>query len=371
MLINNLSDHVSSTRSAIDSAIKRVLDRSWLVLGPEVDAFEKSFAAYVGVKHCLTVANGTDALELGLRALGVQPQDKVATVANAGMYTTTALLTIGAEPVFLDVDSETQVVSAREIDRAIQTGVKVIVTTHLYGNAIPEISEIALKCREAGIGLVEDCAQAHGACVEGRQVGSFGDIGCYSFYPTKNLGALGDGGAIVTNNGALAERISKLRQYGWTSKYKVELTGARNSRLDELQAAILSEFLPYLDRWNSRRREIAAQYSSRIAHPLLKLPCPNGEGYVAHLYVVRTEKRDLLREDLSRKGIATDIHYPIPDYRQPIFGNQFTNLRLPNTEALANEVLTLPCYPEMTDKDVDQVVSAVNSWSNSFGKEVA
>jgi aminotransferase EvaB len=370
MLINNLSDHVSNSRAAIDAAIARVLDRAWLVLGPEVKDFERSFAAYVGVEHCSTVANGTDALELALRALGIQPEDRVATVANAGMYTTTALLAIAAEPVFMDVDIATRVVLTHEVDRVIQLGVKAVVVTHLYGQAIPDIVEIMSHCRTAGVALLEDCAQAHGATINGKQVGSFGDVGCFSFYPTKNLGALGDGGAVVTNSSTLAEKIACLRQYGWTAKYQVELAGARNSRLDEIQAAILSIFLPQLDGWNARRRAIASEYLNRITNPEVRLPKMFGEGYVAHLFVVTSSERDALRNYLRENDIATDVHYPIPDYRQPIFGNRYSNIHLPNTEILAREVLTLPCYPEMSDEDVGRIVSAVNNWQVGLAEGV-
>lgn len=362
MLINNLSDHIYNHRDDIDAAIKRVLDRSWLVLGPEVKNFEKLLAEYIDVHHCRTVANGTDAIELALRALGMRVGDKVATVANAGMYTSTALLAIGCTPVFMDVDVVTQIVTQNEVERALQRGVKAVVVTHLYGQAQSKIADIAAKCHAAGVALVEDCAQAHGARVNGKMVGSFGDIGCFSFYPTKNLGALGDGGAVVCNDADLAEKVGRLRQYGWSAKYQVELAGSRNSRLDEMQAAILSVFLPILDSWNTRRREIATQYSTSIKHPDVILPIVAGEDYVAHLYVVRSSKRDMLREHLRNQDIATDVHYPIPDYQQPLFGGFFSNVHLPHTEKLAREVLTLPCYPEMTPEDVEMVINAVNEW---------
>jgi len=362
MLINDLSTKIVASREHINAAVARVLDRSWLVLGPEVDAFEKAFASYVGVDFCRTVANGTDALELGLRALGVLSGDKVATVANAGFYTSTAVLAIGALPLYMDVELQTRVVSLREIERALQEGVKAIVVTHLYGQAVPEIAAIAACCKSSGVVLVEDCAQAHGALVFGKQVGSFGDLGCFSFYPTKNLGALGDGGAVVCKDSAMAGKVTRLRQYGWSAKYQVEMAGARNSRLDEMQAAILSEFLPHLDSWNRRRREIAASYTTKIHNPSVTLPPVGDQDYVAHLYVVRTTDRSSLQAHLRNLDIASDVHYPIPDNRQPIFGDRFTSAALPNTERLAKEVLTLPCYPEMTDDDVQQVVTAVNIW---------
>ena len=325
----------------------------------------------IQVAHCCSVANGTDAIELALRALGVGAGDKVATVANAGMYTSTAILSIGGIPFFLDVDLVTKTVMKSEIERAIQQRVKAIVVTHLYGQAQLDISEIATICKYAGVVLLEDCAQAHGARINGRKVGSFGDAGCFSFYPTKNLGALGDGGAVVCSDAEIFQNVKYLRQYGWTSKYKVELPNGRNSRLDELQAAVLSEFLPYLDSWNLRRREIASKYSQLITHPAVILPLERGEDYVAHLFVVRSIERDRLSEYLRRLNIATDVHYPVPDYHQPLFGNCFSTLRLPNTECLAQETLTLPCYPEMAEADVEMVISAINHWEvNPYEKGI-
>jgi dTDP-4-amino-4,6-dideoxygalactose transaminase len=362
MFINNLSAHIALHRKLIDAAINRVLDRSWLVLGPEIDSFEKTFAAYLGTEYCISLANGTDAIELGLKALGVTSDDAVATVANAGMYTSTALLAIGAEPFYMDVDINTRNVTLQEVSRAIDAGVKAVVVTHLYGLAVPEIREIVALCKSRNVRLLEDCAQAHGAKVAGQRVGTFGDAASFSFYPTKNLGALGDGGAVATNNPEIAEQVLRLRQYGWTSKYRVEYAGARNSRLDEMQAAILSVFLPDLDLANERRRAIATQYSQSIRHPEVQVPPVYGGDYVAHLYVIRTARRDALRAHLQACDIGTDVHYPIPDYRQPVFGDCFANICLPNTECLAVEILTLPCWPEMTDTQVGQVIDAVNGW---------
>jgi dTDP-4-amino-4,6-dideoxygalactose transaminase len=359
--ICDLSTHVAEHRVYIDRALSRVVDSGWFILGPEVGAFERSFSAYVGVGYCVAVGNGTDAIELALRAIGIQNGDRVATVANAGMYTSTVLQAIGASPIYMDVSIESHVVTIDVVVDAIRQGARAVVVTHLYGQAIPRIEDIATVCRESGIPLVEDCAQAHGALVNDRQVGSFGDFGCFSFYPTKNLGALGDGGAIVINDPILAEKLAYLRQYGWTKKYHVELPG-RNSRLDELQAAVLSEFLPLLKSWNARRRHIASLYSTHISCPSLVLPPVGAEDYVAHLYVVRSTDREALRTHLNSLGIASDVHYPTPDHRQPVFGKRFQDISLPNTECLASEVLTLPCYPEMTDRDVQRVIDAVNSW---------
>jgi len=362
MLINDLSSRIRANEQAIHAAINNVLAGGWLVLGPNVKKFEASFAEYIGVDYCVALANGTDAIELALRALDVEPGDRVATVANAGMYTTTALLAIGAEPFFLDVELGTRNTTLDEVDRAIVAGVKAVVVTHLYGLATPEIRQIAQYCEQKGVRLLEDCAQAHGAMVEGQCVGSFGDAASFSFYPTKNLGALGDGGAVVTNQADIAERVARLRQYGWTDKYRVEFIGARNSRLDELQAAILTVCLPNLDAQNSCRRSIAESYSRRIDHPDVIAPESIGEQYVGHLYVIRSARRDSLRAHLRSLDIASDVHYPIPDHRQPVFGQRFSHVRLPNTERLAAEILTLPCYPEMAEAQVEEVIAGVNSW---------
>lgn len=361
-MINNLASRINANRPKIDEAINQVLSSGWLVLGPSVRQFEESFADYLGAGYCISLANGTDAIELALKALGVDRGDKVATAANAGMYTSTALLAIGAEPLYLDVHVDSGNVTLREVRQAIDAGVKAIVVTHLYGLAIPEIQEMAALCKSRNVRLLEDCAQAHGAKVAGQRAGTFGDAASFSFYPTKNLGALGDGGAVVTNNPEIAEEVLRLRQYGWTSKYKVEIGGARNSRLDEIQAAILSVFLPSLDVANARRRDIATRYSQAICHPEVQVPAVYGNDYVAHLYVIRTARRDALRAHLQACDIGNDIHYPIPDYRQPVFGARFATIHLPNTERLADEILTLPCYPEMTDEQVEQVIDAVNRW---------
>ena len=365
MLMNDLSKHTSLYRDRISAAQNRVLDRAWFILGPEVAEFEKEFAQYLGTRECRTVGNGNDALELALRALGIEQNDQVATVANAGFYTSTALSAIGAVPVYLDVNRQSRVAEFAEVRRAVSNGVKAVVITHLYGQAVPETQEIAEFCRAKGVGLVEDCAQAHGAKLAGKMVGTFGDVGCYSFYPTKNLGALGDGGAVATDNAKIAGRVSQLRQYGWSAKYRVELAGARDTRMDEMQAAILREFLPLLDEWNGRRRRIAQQYKTSISHPKVVLPTVGGEDYVAHLYVICTPQRDSLGAHLRAAGISTDIHYPIPDHRQPVFAGRFAHVHLPITEQLASETLSLPCYPAMSDADVVKVADAINAWSYS------
>ncbi len=362
MIISDLQRRIQGNRDELIRAVESVIDGGRLVMGPGVSRFQESFAEYLGVKHCIGVANGTDAIEIALRAVGVQGGDRVATVANAGMYTTTALQAIGSVPFFLDVDPTTYNTTLAEVERALVAGVNAIVVTHLYGLAVPEISAIAERCSRAGVPLLEDCAQSHGARIAGRCVGTFGDAASFSFYPTKNLGALGDGGAVVTNSDRIANNVSKLHQYGWSDKYRVEVLGARNSRLDEIQAAILSVFLPKLDEANNRRRTIANFYSTNISSKFVSLPENYGENYVAHLYVVRTQWRDELRAHLKSLNIATDIHYPIPDHRQPAISKNCSKVNLPITERLSSQVMTLPCYPELTNDEVHRVAQAVNSW---------
>lgn len=359
--INNLSARLARYRPLLEEATQRVLASGWLVLGPETAEFEKEFAAYVGVDFAVGVGNGSDAIELALRALGVEAGDGVATVANAGMYTCGSLLHLGATPYFMDVDLHTQCVSVAEVEKALEKGVRALVVTHLYGRAVPGIELIAKLCADRGVPLIEDCAQAHGAGVAGRRVGAFGQAACFSFYPTKNLGGLGDGGAVVCRDLKTDQALRQLRQYGWSQKYNVTYPGGRNSRLDELQSAYLRAFLPHLDTDNARRRHLAQSYVRGLVNPWVRVPADLGENHVVHLFVVLVEARESLAAHLRNKGIATDVHYPIPDHRQPILAGN-TISALPCTDLLATQVLTLPCYPEMTEQDVAQVVEAVNSW---------
>ena len=360
--INDLSARMAAFRPVLRDAMDRVLDRGWLVLGPEVAAFESAFARYTGASQCIGVANGTDALELALRAIGIGHGSRVVTVANAGGYTCTALSAIGATPVFVDIDEHTQLATYEGVEEALAAGADAVVLTHLFGRAVPATASIAALCAARGVKLLEDCAQAHGARLDGQHVGTFGDAGTFSFYPTKNLGALGDGGAVVAMSADVADRVRRLRQYGWTSKYKTDLAGGRNSRLDELQAAVLMAFLPELDAMNARRRHIATRYSKGIASPHIVTPTAEEDdnAYVAHLYVIRSERRDELRQHLHAEGILSDVHYPIPDHRQSIAS---ADGRLPVTEALAERILTLPCYPEMDDATVDRIIDAIGRWA--------
>lgn len=346
----------------LPAVLREVVESQRYVLGPCVQAFEKAFAAYVGVPHAIGVANGTDALTIALRGLGLGPGQRVLTVANAGFYSSTAIRAIGAEPVYADVDATTLNLSPAALAEALAgPPLGAVVVTHLYGQ-LADMPAIAALCRAAGVPLIEDCAQAHGARRDGRLAGAWGDVGCFSFYPTKNLGALGDGGALVTADAVLAERMRALRQYGWGAKYEVVMGGGSNSRLDELQAAVLSAKLPLLDAANARRRAIAARYGEAFAHLPLQAPRAEAEDYVAHLYVVRSAQRDALRAHLTAQGIASDVHYPIADHLQPVQASACAGALLPVTESACAQVLTLPCFPGLTDELADRVIAAVSSF---------
>ena len=343
------------------SSARRVIERGWYVLGSEGTEFEKAFAAYCGVPHAVGVANGTDGIELALRAVGIDEGDCVATVANAGFYASTSIRAIGARPLYVDVVPDTHSMSIDSLKRELaRNAVRAIIVTHLYGR-LADIEAITAICKPLGIPVIEDCAQAHGATRNGKVAGSFATAGCFSFYPTKNLGALGDGGAVTTSDAELAERLRELRQYGWDKKYQVSRAGGRNSRLDELQAALLLAKLPHLDRWNEGRRAIARRYSNEIKHSRVKCPGDFGTDNVAHLFVVRCEDRDGLRRHLETHGIGSDIHYPIPDHRQPAYSTSGFD-ELPQTERLAKEIVTIPCFAELEDEEISQVIDAVNAW---------
>jgi len=336
----------------------RVIDSHWYVLGNEVSSFEQEYAAYCGASACVSLANGTDALELGLRALDVGPGDRVVLAANAGFYGSTAVHAIGATPIYVDVNPETLTLSADAVRNALRNEQpKAIVVTHLYGQ-LGDIESIIAIAEQAKIPVIEDCAQSHGAARDGRRAGSFGTIGCFSFYPTKNLGALGDGGAVITSCTEVDKRLRQLRQYGWGAKYHVTVTGGRNSRLDEMQAAILRDKLPHLNRWNAERRHIARRYNQAFSGLPLRCPASLGDDYVAHLYVVRLAGRDDFRAFLKEHSIVTDVHYPVPDHLQAAYASP-TDAALPVTEDACNTVVSLPCFPGMTDEEVERVSRVV------------
>lgn len=354
--MNALSRAIERDRPALEAAFSAVLDSGYVILGPQHAAFEKALAALVGVDHAVGVATGTDALELAMRALMPDDRSTVLVAANAGGYSSTAARRAGFSIVYADVDPTTHCLSAETVAAALTPEVGIVVVTHLYG-LLTDLTDLVELCRARGVRLIEDCAQAIGAHREGRQAGSWGDAGTISFYPTKNLGAIGDGGAIVTDDAATAARVRQLRQYGWADKYSIEIAGGTNSRLDELQAAFLLTRLPLLDGFNERRREIIARYvEAAEGTPIQVLPADSA-AHVGHLAVAVSSRRDELRAALAAVGVATDIHFPIPDHRQP--GLAAAPVSLPVTEALASTVFSLPCFPELTDDEIEFVCAGI------------
>ncbi|WP_079433178.1 DegT/DnrJ/EryC1/StrS aminotransferase family protein [Zoogloea sp. LCSB751] len=355
--INDLKRHNAPLDPELRSAIGRVLERGYYVLGPENKAFEQEFAAYLGTPDAVGVGNGTDALELALRAAGVGPGREVVTVANAGMYASTAIRATGATPVYVDVRADTLLVDPDLLAAAITPATGAIVVTHLYGR-MADVERLVPVAHQRGIPVIEDCAQAHGARRQGRAAGSWGDLAAFSFYPTKNLGALGDGGLVTGQDPALLARVRHLRQYGWTTqKYECREAGGRNSRLDEIQAAVLRVKLPHLDAWNQRRRAIVSLYREGLKDIGWQLPPAPAEDDVAHLCVVRPRQRDTVRAVLQEHGIGSDVHYPIPDHLQPAYADE-GRPALPVTEDAARGILSLPCFPEMTNDEVATVIQA-------------
>ena len=361
--VNALDRHIAPLATQLEQVAASVIASGYYVLGPNVKAFEKEFAEWCGVADCVSVANGTEALELGLRSLGIREGKTVAVVGNAAMYGTTAVLACDATPVFVDIDPVTSTMDPKALDAiASSQHIDAVIVTHLYGK-LADMDALMALAGKHGFVVFEDCAQAHGARdAAGRKAGSFGSAASFSFYPTKNLGALGDGGAVVTRDAGIADTLRKLRQYGWTSKYRNELQGGRNSRLDVIQAAFLRVMLPLLDGWNARRRDIANRYSNEIRNAKIIVPPASGEDFVAHLYVVRTDDRTGLQKHLATANITSEVHYPTADYRQPLFGDRFGALALPVTEASCATVVTLPCFPELTDDEVTRVIEACNQW---------
>ncbi len=348
-----------SDQAEIDQAVRRVLGSGRYILGPEVEHFEAAFAGHVGVSHAVGVASGTDALVLALRGAGVGPGDEVITAANAGGYATAACVLVGAGPVFADVKPDDLTIDPVSVERMLSDRTRAVVATHLYGSLADVCALRALADRH-GLVLIEDCAQAHGAALDGRRAGSFGDLAAFSFYPTKNLGALGDGGAVVCSDERLARRVRELRQYGWGAKYEVRTPGGMNSRLDPLQAAVLSVRLPRLDERNGRRRAIFGRYRAALASDAIRFVPDAGGAFVGHLCVIRCVGRDALRVGLEVMGIGTDIHYPVLDCDQPAWrGMGWRSDDLSVSRAAVPSLLSLPLYPEMTDDEVDAVCEAV------------
>jgi dTDP-3-amino-3,4,6-trideoxy-alpha-D-glucose transaminase len=341
-------------------AFERVMASSSYVLGQEVNAFEEEFAAYCGAAQCVGVANGMDAIELVLRALGTGPGEEVVTVSHTAFPTAAAISAIGATPVFVDVDAASFTMLPGALTGAITDRTRAIVPVHLYGR--PAHMDLILQtAARAGIPVVEDAAQAHGATYDGRRTGTLGQAAAFSFYPTKNLGAFGDGGAVVTNDEALAAEVRRLRNYGESSKYVNTVRGF-NSRLDELQAALLRVKLGHLEDWNAMRRAVAARYDELLAGSAVVTPAAD-EGHVYHLYVVRSDSRDALQRHLAESGVGTSVHYPTPVHRQAAYRDGARQEgSLETTEQLSTQILSLPAYPGLTARDQETVVQAIHDF---------
>lgn len=354
-------------KAGIDAAIARVLDGPYYVLGPEVEAFEQEFAAWVGVGHGVGVNSGTDALHLALRALGVGAGDEVVTVSHTAVATVAAIEMSGATPVLVDVEPRWRTIDPAAVARALGPRTRAVVAVHLYGQPA-DLAVLGALCRGRGIALVEDCAQAHGARWEEARVGSFGALAAFSFYPTKNLGALGDAGMIVTADADLAARCRLLRQYGWSEPQKSVVPGW-NSRLDPLQAAVLRVKLAHLEAGNERRRQLAARYAAGLKGLPLALPAERaGSRHAWHLYVVEAADRaarDALMAHLGALGIRAGVHYPAGVHAQPAYAGRLGAVSLPRTEALTATIFSLPLYPELADADQDRVIAAVRGF---FGR---
>ena len=345
-------------KAELDAAVLGVLERGRYIHGDEHATFETEFAAFCGVRHGIGVASGTDALRIALRALDVGPGDEVVTVANAGVYPAVVVREVGARPVFVDVDPTTRTLDPSLIEAALTPRTRAVMPVHLYGQPA-DVDAILEVVRRRGIKLLEDCAQAHGAHYKGKPVGGFGDAAAFSFYPTKNLGAYGDGGFIATSDDDLADRARLLRTYGWRRRYVSEIHGI-NSRLDEIQAAILRVKLRYLDAANDERRRRAWRYDE-LLRGVVQPAEPRWARHVYHLYVVESDRRDQLRAALAERGVATDVHYPLAAHLQPAYADLgYAPGALPVTERLAEQVLSLPMYPDLPLEHVDRVAELVS-----------
>lgn len=366
ILCGNPKAQYLAHKEEIDDAISRVLDSGWYILGDEVEQFEREFATYIGVAHGVGTGSGTEALHIALAACGVGPGDEVLTVSHAAVATAAAVELTGARVRFVDIDPRFYTIDPSQVESAVTSRTKAIIPVHLYGQPA-DMGPIYALAGEFGLWVVEDCAQAHGASYKGKHVGTFGDIACFSFYPTKNLGAIGDGGMVVTDNPELAKKASLLREYGWAERC-VSHSAGWNSRLDEIQAAILRVKLKYLDEDNLKRRKVAQVYDAELRETTLKLPEVRDEAkHAYHLYVTRCQRRDELLCVLREKGIGAAIHYPVPIHLQPAYtiGNRQS---LPETEKAAAEILSLPIYPELQPSDALQIADLIRKFEARGGK---
>jgi len=348
-------------RAEIDAAVARVLASGTYILGQEVKALEEEFARYVETAHAVAVANGTDGLSLALRVLGIGPGDEVITVSHTAVATIAAIEAVGASPVLADIEPASYTLDFERVRQLTTERTRAVIPVHLYGQ--PARLDDALSYRaDTGVRIVEDCAQAHGARWKGTRVGAVGDVGVFSCYPTKNLGAFGDAGLVVTAEEALAERLRAMRQYGWRER-NVSVEPGVNSRLDEMQAAILRYQLLQLDRRNARRAEIAERYRSAFEDLPIVTPVAMEHGtHVFHLYVCQVDDREALRLHLHSLGVETAIHYPNPVHMQPAYAGRLRQGALPVTDSIRGRIVSLPMFPELDDPSVDRVIEAVRDF---------
>ena len=364
ILCSNPKAQYLAHKKEIDAAIKRVLDSGWYILGKEVQAFEEEFAEYIGVSYGVGVGSGTEAIHLALKACQIGVGDEVITVSHTAVATVAAIEMTGAKAVFVDLEPDFFTLDPNMLKAAITPRTRAIVPVHIYGQPA-ELDPVLQIARKHNLRVIEDCAQAHGAMYKNKRLGSFGDMACYSFYPTKNLGALGDGGMVVTGDGELAEKAKLLREYGWAERYISHFAGW-NTRLDELQAAVLRVKLKHLDEDNSKRGQVAKIYDKELSTTNLILPKQRENcTHVYHLYVVRSARRDELLAYLREKGVGASIHYPAPVHLQPAY-NQ-ANSNLVQTERAAKEILSLPMYPELSKSDIMSVIETIKEFESKAG----
>ncbi len=352
-------------KTELDHAFANVFESGNFVLGENVRLFEEEFANYLGAGFAVGVGSGTEALHLSLKACDIGPGDEVITVPNTAVPTISAISFAGARPVLVDVTPDTYTIDTKKIEKKITDKTKAIMPVHFYGH--PAEMEQIMKLAEAhNLKIVEDACQAHGAQYNGKNVGTFGDMGCFSFYPTKNLGAYGDGGIVVTNDEELYNKLIMLRNYGEVKKFTSKIEGF-NSRLDEIQAAVLRVKLKHLDTWTNRRREIATQYQQLLFNSNVQLPCERQWAkHVYHLFVIRTNNRDALKDYLQKRGVGTHIHYPIPIHFQEAYEKLgYKTGDFPISERNAGEILSLPIYPELTTEEVEAVAGLITEFQNT------
>lgn len=345
----------------INSAMQSVLNKGWYILADEVKKFEEEFAKYIGTKYAGGVNSGTDALLISLMALGVKSGDEVIVVSHTATPTVMPISLIGATPMFVDIDPETYTMDVTQVEKKITKNTKAVIPVHLYGHSV-DMDPLMKIAKKYGIYIIEDCCQAHGAEYKERKVGNFGDMSAFSFYPTKNLGAYGDGGIILTNNPDLYEKALMLRQYGWKSRYDSQFIGV-NSRLDEIQASILRVKLKKLEGWNEKRREIASLYKELLKSSDIVLPIEKEYAkHVYHLYVIRHKNRNKLQEYLLENGVQTQIHYPVPVHKQKAYLKLEIYAHLPITEKICQEILSLPIHPWLSLLEIEKIAGLIKSF---------